>query len=293
MSHDPAALVDLERYPLTAPDSRAYADLVARVQADLADGGSASFPGFLKPEAVETMAFEAEALAPLAYRGPAEATPYFFNYDVNGGGRAADDHPTRRRGRRALSQVAYDLIPPESALYRLYHWDALPAFLATVFGHDRLYRTADPYMSLNIAVMEPGGCQQWHFDKSKFVTTLLVQAAEEGGVFEYVPNLREDEDEHFDRVQAVLDGDLTGLRRIVIEPGMLNLFQGHYSMHRVTEVKGARKRLQTILGYSPSPDVTLSMKSNLLHYGPRVAVREGLSPDQVREIVGGDGATAG
>jgi hypothetical protein len=289
-SRKPENLVDLERYPLSRPGTSAYEDLVEKVRASLSTEGLASLPGFLRPDALELMVFEAEALAPLAYPGPTEATPYFFNYDI--GGDVDADHPTRRRGRRALSQVAYDLIPTESAFYRLYHWPQLPAFLAHVFGHAMLYRTADAYQSLNISVMDEGGCQQWHFDRSRFVTTLLLQAPESGGEFEYSPNLREDTDEHFERVKAVLDGAAGDLRRVAIEPGMLNLFKGHYSMHRVTEVRGSRRRLQTILAYSPEPNVQGSLKSSILHYGPRVAIRERLSPSQMRALLADNRTTA-
>jgi hypothetical protein len=281
----PENLVDLDRYPLTTPDAPGYAAEVARIRADLARDGAASLPGFLRPEAVELMAFEAEALSPLAYTGPTEVSPYFFNYDLA----ATDDptHPTKRRGKRALGQVAYDLIPEESALRRLFFWEPLPAFLAAALDLPRLYRTEDPYQALNISVMGEGGRQQWHFDRSAFVTTLLVQAAEGGGHFEYVPSIREDSDEHFDEVRAVLDGDESRVKRIEIEPGMLNLFKGHYSMHRVTEVTGARRRLQTILGYSATPGVVGSLKSSVLHYGPRVAIKSGLSAAETREMMGG------
>lgn len=281
----PETLVNLERYPLTARDSQAYADAVRRVQVDLAEDGAASMPEFLTPAAIELMAYEAEALSPLAYRGPTAVSPYFFNYDLA----ATDDpdHPLKRRGRRDLAQVAYDLIPPESALHRLYHWDPLPAFIADILGKERLHRLADPYQALNIALMEEGGCQQWHFDRGHFVTTLLAQAPEGGGVFEYAPNIRSEEDENFDAVRAVLDGtERSRVRRIEIRPGMLNLFKGHYSMHRVTPVEGKRRRIQMILAYSDKPDVMGSLKSSLLHYGPRVAVRAGLTPDQAEALLG-------
>ena len=279
----PENLVDLTRYPLHEPDSDALSEIVATARLKLVETGSVSFPGFLTADATTLLALEAEALSPLAYEGPTEATPYFFNYDLA----QVDDpsHPVNRRNKRALAQVAYDLIPPESALYRLYHWDLLPAFLAQVLGHDRLYRTEDPYQALNISVMREGGCQQWHYDRSFFVTTLLVQAAENGGDFEYVPGLREDDDEHFDEVRAVLDGDRSRVQRLVLEPGALNLFKGHYAMHRVTPVEGTRKRLQTILGYSPEPGVVGSLKSSILHYGPRVGVRADMSVEKIRALL--------
>lgn len=282
MPTDPRApenIVNLEAYPLHEPNSAAYDAAVLRAKDAMNRDGSASLPDFLTPEGIALTAFEAEALSPLAYRGPTEATPYFFNYDIAGSD--DPDHPVRRKGKRALSQVAYDLIPAESALHRLFYWDAVPQFIARILGVEKLYRTADPYQALNISVMEEGGCQQWHFDRSRFVTTLMAQAAEGGGHFEYVPNLREDTDEHYDDVRAVLDGDMSRVRRIEIRPGMLNLFRGHYALHRVTPTTGKRRRLQMILGYSDTPDVTGSLKSSVLHYGPRVAIRAGLSAEEI------------
>ena len=277
----PETLVDLDRYPLHDLEGAAGQRLIAQVKSDLADDGAASLPAFLRPEGLALMVAEAEALAPFAYRGPTEVSPYFFNYDL--AENEPPDHPTRRMGKRNLSQVAYDLIPPESALYRLYHWELLPVFLSRVLGYDALYRYADPYQSLNISVMGEGGCQQWHFDRGAFVTTLLLQSAEEGGDFEYVPRLRSDENENFAAVARILDGDESRVRRIKMDAGTLNLFQGHYSMHRVSEVKGKRLRLQTILSYNPEPGVTGSLKSSLMHYGPRVAIREGLGLEALRD----------
>ena len=282
-SRAPEDLVDLERYPLQNLDSPTARGLIERVTGDLARDGASSLPGFLKPAAIELMAAEAEALGPLAHAGPTAVSPYYFNYDL--ADNRSPDHPTRHRGRRNLRLVPYDLIPQESALYRLYHWPVLPRFLARVLGYERLFRLEDPYQSLNISLMETGGCQQWHFDRGTFTTTILLQAAESGGVFEYAPQIRSEEDENFDAVAQVLKGDRDRVRRIVIEPGMLNLFQGHYSLHRVTQVEGPCRRIQTTLAFSPAPSVTGSLKSSLLHYGARVGVRAGLSGAEIRAMV--------
>ncbi|MFB3058245.1 MAG: hypothetical protein ACE1ZB_00750, partial [Gammaproteobacteria bacterium] len=124
---------------------------------------------------------------------------------------------------------------------------------------------------LNISVMNAGGCQQWHFDSGLMVTTLLLQAPESGGVFEYVPELRSDESENYEQVQQVLDGDSNRVKRLKLEAGTLSLFRGHYSMHRVTEVEGSRTRIQAILGFSTTPGLQGNLESSILHYGPRVA----------------------
>ena len=265
-----SSLIDLERYPVDDLGSDQGKALIASLQESLESVGSASMPGFLLPDALEAMAAEAQSLVHLAYLGPTRVSPYFFNYDIAGAD-VPDDHPTRFLGTRNVSQVAYDLIPRESLLCRLYHSDVVTNLVARVRNKDRLYRLADRYQSLNISVMREGGHQQWHFDQGRLVTTLLMQAAEKGGVFEYVPDIRSDEDEHFNEVAKVLAGDHSKVRQLDLIPGSLNLFLGHYSMHRVTPVEGRRNRLQTIFAFADEPDTQGSLKSSILHYGPRVA----------------------
>jgi hypothetical protein len=220
------------------------------------------------------MAAEASSLEQLAYPGPTEVTPYFFNYNLGEGVEVPDDHPLKRKGKRNLAQVATDLIPKQHLLSRLYYSRILPDFLARVLEQP-VYRNQDRYQSLNISMMNAGGCQQWHFDSGPMVTTLLLQEPEAGGVFEYVPALRSDENENFEQVQRVLDGDSQGNKQIEPKAGTLNLFRGHYSMHRVTEVEGKRTRIQAILGFSTDPNLVGNLDSSILHYGPRVAAFEG------------------
>jgi len=77
-------------------------------------------PGFVDQSTVAEMAAEASALQHLAYPGPTEVTPYFFNYDLGKGTDVADDHPLKCKGKRKLSQVAADLIPNHLMLSKLF-----------------------------------------------------------------------------------------------------------------------------------------------------------------------------
>ena len=95
-------------------------------------------------------------------------------------------------------------------------------------------------------------------------------------MFEYCPGIRSEESENFESVRAILDGDSSRVKSLQLEAGMLSLFQGRYSMHRVTEVGGDTQRIQAILGYATRPDLTGSIDSSILHYGPRVAEIEGI-----------------
>jgi hypothetical protein len=266
--------IDLDRYPLNDLDGEAGQRLIAETQASLEKVGCCSLPGFVRQSVISKMASQASSLAHLAYSGPTEVTPYFFNYDLGDGVEVPDDHPLKRKGKRNLAQVATDLIPAQHLLSRFYYSPILPDFLTRVLRQP-VYRNQDKYQSLNISMMNAGGCQQWHFDSGRMVTTLLLQQPDAGGIFEYVPGLRSDASENFEQVQRVLDGDTRRNQQIELKAGTLSMFRGHYSMHRVTEVQGNRTRIQAILGFSTDPNHKGSLDSSILHYGPRVAELEG------------------
>jgi hypothetical protein len=269
-SDGPASFVDLSRYPIDALDSPRGKALVAEIRREMAARCICALPDFLRPAALARMVAEAEALEPLGYRGPTEASPYFFNYRTGELDALPPDHPRRRKTPRRMRQIAYDIIPPGSAIAQLYHWDGLTRFLAAATGVDRLYRSADRYQALNVSVMDEGGCQQWHFDTNEVNITLLLRAPDAGGEFEYVPLIRSAENENFERVGRVLDGGREGVVQLSQEAGMLVLFKGHHSIHRVAPVRGARRRFQSILAHNTQPGVVGSLESSILHYGPRI-----------------------
>ena len=65
-------------------------------------------------------------------------------------------------------------------------------------------------------------------------------------------------------------GDRSRVIQLSQEPGMLVLFKGHRSIHRVAPVRGSRRRFQSILAHNTKPGVVGSLQSSILHYGPRV-----------------------
>src|SRR5260370_28978160 len=82
-SGTPADLVDLDRYPITELDSAKGRMLIRDVRRAMDETCICALPEFLRPEALARMVQEAETLVPLAYRGPTEASPYFFNYGTD------------------------------------------------------------------------------------------------------------------------------------------------------------------------------------------------------------------
>ena len=66
-------------------------------------------------------------------------------------------------------------------------------FLAEVMGKPQLHTMADPLARANVMAYRAGDALNWHFDRSEFTTTLLLQAPDAGGDFQYRRDLRSDE----------------------------------------------------------------------------------------------------
>ena len=277
-------IINTDDYPVDQLSSIDVRSWVGQLRTSLDQDGCCALPNFVTAQALDEMARQALSIAHLAYPGPTEVSPYFFNYGLGQGEDLPCTHPLRFKGKRNLAQIAADLIPPGFLLSQLYRSSLMLDFLAAVTGQ-RIYRNQDPYQSLNISIMNQGGCQQWHFDSGTMVTTLLLQEPDAGGIFEYAPAIRSDSDENFDAVQAVLEGNRDLVLQNRLQAGTLSLFRGHYSLHRVTPVEGQRQRIQAILGYSTRPGLLGNKESSILHYGPRVAEIEASKPQYPQQVV--------
>jgi hypothetical protein len=170
-----------------------------------------------------------------------------------------------------MSQLANDAIPKTASIQRLYEWDTLTEFIRRVVGLEALYRVADPFLALNLTYLKAGDLQPWHYDHNEFTVTLLLQEAESGGAFEYVPRLRTAEDENFAAVKRLFAGARDQVRILPRQPGTLTIFKGRHAMHRVTEVQGNRPRISALLSYDSLPDRLADDETNAFIYGPRVA----------------------
>jgi hypothetical protein len=258
-----ADLVDLSRYPIGDLTSAAAQRVVLDYRQQLAETGVALLNGFLTPAATAAMAAEARDHAGLAFFCDSTHNVYLEPDD----GAFPPDHPRRRRLHTVVGSIAYDLLPKESPLRRLYGWDNLLEFVRQVLGRPALYRLADPLGALSINVFKPGGHHSWHFDETEYTTTIMLQEAEHGGLFEYLPHLRRPDAGEYDAVQRVLDGDEHGVQRLPFTAGSLSIFAGRVSMHRVTEILGDRLRLVAVLAFNGKPGVTNSDEVRRLFWG--------------------------
>ena len=197
-----------------------------------------------------------------------------------------DGHPRRFFQRRESGFINSDVLHTESVLHRIYDSDVFTHFIWECLGTTKpIYRWADPLGRNPYGVMEPGHYFPWHFDGNEFTVSILVQKAESGGVFEYVPDIRRPDDECYERVQYILEGGRDGVHELDLRPGDLQLFKGRFSMHRVTEIVGDTTRYIGLPTYVHDPwrmnrphhSINYYGRATELHYDRELAVVDGLT----------------
>jgi hypothetical protein len=251
-------VLDRSRYDL------GDAELHHRCHEQFVAEGVCILPGFIRPEAIPELVAECDRLAPLGHRSLVQGTPYLSLPDDA----FPEGHPRRALVDNSLVAVAYDLFPADSRLRVLYESDELSAFVEAVLQRGPLFRYADPFGALNLAVMGDGDELGWHFDQTDFVVSIALQSSEQGGEFENAAHLRTADDECFDAVDAVLRGDAGDRIRVEpMTPGTLMLFNGRWSLHRVTPISGATPRYVALLAYDTKPGTDSSELLKLIRYG--------------------------
>jgi hypothetical protein len=120
---------------------------------------------------------------------------------------------------------------------------------------------------VNTMAYNEGEALNWHFDRSEFTTTLLLQAPEQGGGFEYRTDLRTEDDPNYDGVARLLTGQDPDAKIISLSPGTLNVFRGKNTAHRVTPVIGKKDRIISVFSFYERPGVVFSPEEQIGFYG--------------------------
>ncbi|WP_326595083.1 HalD/BesD family halogenase [Streptomyces sp. NBC_01803] len=245
-------VVDTDRYPLSDPESAEWKSVVSRTRRELRSSGCSVLPDFIRPVLQDTLRRECAEIAPLAHDDIETVNAY--NIDI--ATPLPKDHPGRLTTLRGNAFVARDRVPAGAIIHRLYTSEPFKRLIADCFELPALHELGDPLSGLVLNVVRPGMEHPWHFDTNEFTVSMLTQEPEDGGVFEYCPNIRSARAENFGDVRAVLTGSGGHLvRRLSLRPGDLQLFKGRYALHHVSTVKGTRARHSAIFAYSERPGV--------------------------------------
>ncbi|MEM9330795.1 MAG: 2OG-Fe(II) oxygenase [Pseudomonadota bacterium] len=255
-------LIDLDMYPLDKPESSGWKDLVLRCKDGLASDGLFNLSDFIRADALIEIV---DGLKPILDHHAfthARRHNIYFKKRIDG---LSADHPALREFETSNRTICADQFE-QSAVIRLYEWPPFAQFLAAVMGKDQLYTMRDPLARANVMGYSHGQALNWHFDRSEFTTTLLLQAPELGGEFEYDQDLRSETDPNYQGVADLIDGRRTATR-IVVAPGTLNVFKGKNTAHRVTPVQGGKDRIIAVFSYYEQPGVEFSEEERIGFYG--------------------------
>ena len=262
-------IIDLKRYPVDAPHSDTYRSLIEHCQQQLAEDGALELPGFLTAEVVQQLVEHSATAKFEGHRMNGMFPAYSDNMSDTDDPNLPDDHPSRIRLPASHRFIPGDLFDDNNPLRQLYEYSPFVDFIQRALGVPALYPIEDKLGRINMLAYEPGDRNGWHFDTNEFIVSLILQVAEFGGDYHYLPGLRSADDENLAEVSWRMQNPDApdGVQRVDLQAGSLFLFKGQYTLHRVTEIEGNRDRVVAILSYDPEPGHQLSDSSKLAMYG--------------------------
>lgn len=256
-------ILDLERFPLHDTGSQAYRNLVAQCRTELAENGMFNLVRFMRPDAIKASLdatlgrFETEA-----FRHERKHNIYFKKEIPD----VPKDHDLYREFETSNLTLCGDQIEGTPVL-DLYEWPPFAAFLADVMQRPALYPMEDALAKVNVMAYFEGQGLNWHFDRSEFTTTLLLQAPDAGSTFLYRTDLRSSDDPNYEGVAKLVRGEDDTVQSLDAEAGTLNVFRGVNTPHCVTPAQGPRPRVVSVLTYYEQPGARFTQEEQLGFYG--------------------------
>ncbi len=253
--------IKLGAYPLGDPARRSA--ILREAKETLAREGMVTLDGFMTAEAVaKTLQIAKPAFETDSFEHRREHNIY-FQPKVDG---VAPDHPALATLQTANRTLCADQLA-ETPLMALYEDPTFVSFLADLMDKPALYTMDDPLARVNAMTYRAGEALNWHFDRSEFTTTILLEAPEGGGDFEYRPALRTADDANYDGVARLLRGEDKQVQSVTLKSGALNVFKGRNTAHRVTPPIGDKPRTIAVLSYYEAPGVMFSAEERIGFYG--------------------------
>jgi hypothetical protein len=256
-------ILDLDRYPLDKIGSGPWVELVDRCKADLASNGMFNLDDLVRPEALDRILGEVRpVMDTLSFVHKREHNIYFMK-TVPG---LSDDHPALARTQTINHTVCADQIP-HSIVSHVYEWAPLIVFLSATMEKAALYPMRDPLARMNVMAYREGEGLNWHFDRSEYTTTLLLQAPSKGGEFIYRNDLRSADDPNYEGVARLMRGEDPEVKMMNVTPGTLNVFRGRNTAHKVNTVQGARERMIAVFTYFENAGAVFTREEQMGFYG--------------------------
>ena len=249
-------LIDLDRYPIDRLNSKAGQLLVARCRSGLDDCAAATLPSFIRQAEIANLVEEAESLVQVAHRYDGDSVTFYEEDDIGCSDTDSLESVVRSaRHPNRYCQILNYQIPNHSDLRAIYLWPPLTEFIRQVLNVEQLFLSQCPHLALTMKVAYEGDTDGWHYDPNDGVITLVLQTADNGGEFEYAPNIRNKIDQNYAGVDRLFKSPDIEATRLALEPGTFTFFNGRHSMHRVRPVGSTRQpRIVSIFSFDQRPD---------------------------------------
>ncbi len=267
----PEQLINYSSYPIDDINNEKRQNVIDQIRTELADDSCAVIRNFFSKEGLQALLTEADERKAETYYSPIKLCNVYLN---EGNPESPEDHPINIFIPRTNGFITSDRFSDKTQSHQLYYWEPLKQFLRECLGKDELHIYEDPVSNMVVNVGKPGQEFNWHFDTNEFTITMLLQPAESGGHFEYVPGLRSAKNECYDDVGKVLNGDRNRVKRLELNAGDLQFFLGRFSLHQVTENTGDGDRLLLIMSFSERAGMVGSMARVKSLYGKTTDVHK-------------------
>ena len=264
-------LIDLKKYPINKSNQQKR-KLLKQIHADLEKNGCAVLKNFLTTKAIKLITIEANKVSHLGHRSFNKTNPYFTKDDIS----LPKDDPRRQFYKRSNNFISADNFSKKSTLRTIFDFPYFDSFIKYCVRGENFYRYADPLADVIINMAEEGNGFPWHFDTNDFTVTIAIQNAENGGEFQYVPKIR-NKDENFEEVKKVLNGSSKKIISIELQPGDLQIFFGRNSIHRVAPLIGKKPRYVAIFSYVGEPGMIGSPERTKQLYGKTLPIHHSQS----------------
>ncbi len=249
-------LIDLDRYPIDRLNSKGGQLLVARCRSDLDGHAASTLPSFIRQAEITNLVEEAEGLVEIAHRYVGDSVTFYEEDDIGCSDTDSLESAVRSaRHPNRYCQILNYQIPNHSDLRAIYLWPPLTEFIRQVLNVEHLFLSQCPHLALTMKVAYEGDTDGWHYDPNDGVITLVLQTADNGGEFEYAPNIRNKIDQNYAGVDRLFKSPDVEATRPILEPGTFTFFNGRHSMHRVRPVGSTRQpRIVSIFSFDQRPD---------------------------------------
>ena len=257
-------VVNLNTYPINDDKSSNYQSIIQSSISQLDSQGFVKLHNFLQPEIVDELT---SSMLQLEQRGIGFYSNNSHNVFLEDDGSSEsasspslNPHHIQLNSSKLILN-AKDLVA-HTELNDLFTSKSFISFISSIL-QVTLYPSTDPYGRYYGNIFNVGDKLDWHFDRSQFSVSLILQPAQEGGEFQFAPNSREvvrDWDKmplDLEEVSQKLEKHSKIVHRPVLSAGDMYIFHGQNALHRVSEItKGTR--INIILTYNTKMNVELN-----------------------------------